>query len=97
MGIGEIETAVRERIPILCVVFVDNALAAICLNQKRRAYPNFGTRFADADYAGAAAALGADAVSVHTAEECVKAFSSAAEIQNPTVVTVAINMEGYPI
>lgn len=97
MGIGEIETAVRERIPILCVVFVDNALAAICLNQKRRAYPNFGTRFADADYAGAAAALGADTVSVHTAEECVKAFSSAAEIQNPTVVTVAINMEGYPI
>jgi thiamine pyrophosphate-dependent acetolactate synthase large subunit-like protein len=97
MCMGEIETAVRERISILCVVLVDNALGAIHLSQKRRGYSDFGTRFSVADYAGAAAALGADAVSVHTTEECVKAFSSAAEIQNPTVITAAINMQGYPI
>jgi acetolactate synthase I/II/III large subunit len=96
MTLGEIETAVREQIPILCIVFVDTALGAIQLSQRRRGYPIFGTQFSRADYAGAAKALGADAVSVATAEECLSVFSSVAKIQRPTVVAVSINIEGYP-
>jgi acetolactate synthase-1/2/3 large subunit len=43
MTVGELATAVREKLPIVIVVFTDNDLALIRIKQEKKANPIYGT------------------------------------------------------
>ena len=93
-NIGEIETAVRENIPVVSVVFNDNGLA------NERAYQNelYGGRFYAVDYGhvdfGAVArAMGAHGERVEEPADLAPALQRALESNRPAVVDVAIDRE----
>jgi acetolactate synthase-1/2/3 large subunit len=96
MTLGEVETAVREGIPVLCVVFVDHGLSSIQRNQRKRGYPSYGTSFHPADYAKAAQAMGAQAYTVSSLDECTQVFKTVHDLRGPTVVAAMVNPEGFP-
>lgn len=96
MVLAEIETAVRERAEILCVVLVDGVLGSIHLKQRRREYPSYGTTLTPADYAVAAKALGAHVLNATGSEDYVDLFERALERSGPTVVIVPVSVENYP-
>ena len=96
MTLGEIETAARAGIPVLCVVFVDHGLSSIRRNQRRRGYPEYGTGFRPADYAGAARAMGIQAHTVSSLAECRQVFKDAHVLTGPTVVAAMVNPEAFP-
>jgi thiamine pyrophosphate-dependent acetolactate synthase large subunit-like protein len=98
MTLGEVETAVREGIPVLCVVLVDHALGSIRHSQRRRGYPTYGTSFHPADYAEAARAMGARAYTASSPDECSEVFRTVLSQDEavPTVVAARINPEGFP-
>ncbi len=94
MLLGEIETAVRLRLPILIVVLADGALSQIKIGQERRGYPPTATTFGRIDYVALAKAFGARAVEVRTRDECRKAFSDLPD-QMPVIVAAYIDPSAY--
>lgn len=93
-NIGELETAVREDIPVVCVVFNDNGLA------NERAYQNelYGGRFFAVDYGqvdfGAVArTLGAHGERVEEPADLEGALKRALDSGRPAVVDVAIDRD----
>jgi len=97
MSLGEVETAVRVGIPVLCLVLVDHALSSIQHGQRKRGYPTYGTVFHPADYAEAARAMGARAYTVSSSSECSEVFKQLLRHDKmaPTVVAALVNPEGY--
>jgi thiamine pyrophosphate-dependent acetolactate synthase large subunit-like protein len=93
-NIGELETAVRENIPVVCVVFNDNGLA------NERAYQNelYGGRFFAVDYghvdfAALARNFGAHGERVEEPGDLEPALRRALDSNRPAVVDVLIDRE----
>jgi thiamine pyrophosphate-dependent acetolactate synthase large subunit-like protein len=93
-NIGELETAVRERIPVVCVVFNDLGLG------NERAYQDelYGGRryavdYGDVDFAAIARAMGAWGKRVVHPQELEPALQEALESGLPAVVDVLIDQE----
>jgi thiamine pyrophosphate-dependent acetolactate synthase large subunit-like protein len=93
-NVGELETAVREDIPVVCVVFNDNGLA------NERAYQNelYGGRFFAVDYGAVdfgalARTLGAHGERVEEPADLDGALRRALDSGRPAVVDVAIDRE----
>jgi acetolactate synthase I/II/III large subunit len=91
-NIGELETAVRERIPVVCVVFNDLGLG------NERAFQNelyggriFGVDYGDVDFAALARVLGAHGERVEEPSEVLPAISRALASGLPAVVDVVID------
>jgi thiamine pyrophosphate-dependent acetolactate synthase large subunit-like protein len=91
-NLGELETAVREKIPVVCVVFNDQGLG------NERAFQNelyggrtFGVDYGDVDYAALARALGAYGERVQDSSELISAIKRALASGQPAVVDVVID------
>jgi thiamine pyrophosphate-dependent acetolactate synthase large subunit-like protein len=91
-NIGELETAVRENIPVVCVVFNDNGLA------NERAYQDqlYGSRYYAVDYGqvdfGAVArSMGAWGERIEEPGDLEGAIRRALESNRPAIVDVAID------
>jgi len=91
-NIGELETAVRERIPVVCVVFNDQGLG------NERAFQNelyggrtFAVDYGDVDFAALARVLGAHGERVTTAAALGPALKRALASGLPAVVDVVID------
>ncbi|HZQ72481.1 MAG TPA: thiamine pyrophosphate-binding protein [Burkholderiales bacterium] len=89
---GEIETAVRERIPVVCVVYNDRGLG------NERAFQNelyggrtFGVDYGDVDFAALARVLGAHGERVEEPKALLPALRRALESGLPAVVDVVID------
>jgi thiamine pyrophosphate-dependent acetolactate synthase large subunit-like protein len=89
---GEIETAVRERIPVVCVVFNDQGLG------NERAFQNelyggrtFAVDYGDVDFAALARVLGAHGERVEAAADLTPALRRALASGLPAVVDVVID------
>jgi acetolactate synthase-1/2/3 large subunit len=96
MRIGDLETAVRERLPIVVVVFNDRALNMIKLQQDRRGFSRNGTAFAAAtDFAAAARAFGFEATRVDDEATLDAALESALASGKPWLIEAMVNPEGY--
>jgi acetolactate synthase-1/2/3 large subunit len=96
MRIGDLETAVRERLPIVLVVFNDRALNMIKLQQDRRGFSRNGTAFAAAtDFAAAARAFGFEATRVDDEATLDAALESALASGKPWLIEAMVNPEGY--
>jgi thiamine pyrophosphate-dependent acetolactate synthase large subunit-like protein len=91
-NLGEIETAVRERIPVVCVVFNDEGLG------NERAYQRelYGGRlyavdYGDVDFAALARTLGAFGERVEHPSDLEGALTRAVASNQPAIVDVKID------
>jgi thiamine pyrophosphate-dependent acetolactate synthase large subunit-like protein len=91
-NVGELETAVRERIPVVCVVFNDRGLG------NERAFQNelyggrlFGVDYGDVDFGALARVFGAHGERVTEPSLLQPAIRRALESGKPAVVDVVID------
>ncbi len=95
MRLGDLETAKRENLPVVVVVFNDGWLNLIKLQQDRRSHQRLGTRYAEVDYVAVSRGLGFEAVSVDSEAALDAALAKALASGDPWVIDARINPEGY--
>jgi acetolactate synthase-1/2/3 large subunit len=95
MRAGDLETAVREQLPVIVVVFNDRTLNLIKLQQDRRGFQRLGTSFAEADFAAVARGFGFEAASVASEEELDAALAQALASGRPWLIDAQVNPDGY--
>jgi acetolactate synthase-1/2/3 large subunit len=95
MRTGDLETAVREELPIVIVVFNDRTLNLIKLQQDRRGYARTGSSFAACDFAAVARGFGFAAREVSTEEELDGALAEAFASGRPWLIDVLTDPDGY--
>jgi acetolactate synthase I/II/III large subunit len=91
MVIADLETCVRERLPLLIVVFNDASLSLIDAAQQRRGYPTAGVRHGDVDFAAAAIAFGAWGRRVRTMGELDAAVRDALAENRTAVIDAMVD------
>src|SRR6267378_2535789 len=93
-NIGELETAVRERIPVVCVVFNDLGLGNERAFQKELYGGRlFGVDYGDVDFAALARVFGAFGERVEEPSEVLPAIKRALASGLPAVVDVVIDQD----
>jgi acetolactate synthase I/II/III large subunit len=91
-NIGELETAVRERIPVVCVVFNDRGLGnERAFQNEHYGGRNFAVDYGDVDFAALARVLGAYGERVEQPAEVLPAIRRALASGQPAVVDVVID------
>lgn len=91
-NVGELETAVRERIPVVCVVFNDRGLGNERAFQKEHYGGRFfGVDYGDVDFAALARVLGAHGERVTDPARVKGAIEEALASGKPAVVDVVID------
>jgi acetolactate synthase-1/2/3 large subunit len=95
MRAGDLETAVREDLPIVVVVFNDRWLNMIKLQQDRRGARRIGTAFAESDFATVARGLGFESVRVDSEAALDAALQQALASDRPWLIDALVNPEGY--
>jgi acetolactate synthase-1/2/3 large subunit len=95
MRLGDLETAAREGLPIVVVVFNDGWLNLIKIQQDNRRYERRGTQFGDVDYVAVARGLGFEARSVDSEAALDEALTSAFASGRAWLIDARINPDGY--
>jgi acetolactate synthase-1/2/3 large subunit len=95
MRAGDLETAVREDLPIVVVVFNDRKLNMIKLQQDRRGFQRLGTSFAESDLAQVARGFGLEAARVDNEAALDAALQQALASNRPWLIDALVNPEGY--
>ena len=95
MTLGDVETCVRLQLPIVVVVFNDASLSLIQEAQSRRGLTERGVRYGEADFAAAAAALGAWGRHVTTLDGLEAAVREGRRTGGPVVIDVPIDPAEY--
>jgi acetolactate synthase-1/2/3 large subunit len=95
MRAGDLETAVREDLPIVVVVFNDRWLNMIKLQQDRRGARRIGTAFAESDFAAVARGLGFESVRADSEAALDEALQQALASGRPWLIDALVNPEGY--
>jgi acetolactate synthase I/II/III large subunit len=95
MRAGDLETAVRENLPIVIVVFNDRALNMIKLQQDRRGFKRLGTAFAESDFATVARGFGFESARVDNEADLDAAVAKAIDSGRPWLIDALINPDGY--
>ena len=91
-NVGELETAVRERIPVVCVVFNDRGLGNERAFQKEHYGGRFfGVDYGDVDFGALARVLGAHGERVTDPARLQGAIEAALASARPAVVDVVID------
>jgi acetolactate synthase-1/2/3 large subunit len=91
MSEHELETAVRLRAPLVCVIWTDGSYGLIEMHQERRFGHVTGTRFGNPDFVALARSFGAEGVRVEIARELVPTLQRALRTEGPVVVDVPID------
>jgi thiamine pyrophosphate-dependent acetolactate synthase large subunit-like protein len=93
-NLGELETAVRERIPVVCVVYNDQGLGNERAFQKELyGGRSFAVDYGDVDFAALARVLGAYGERVEEPSGVLPAVKRALESGLPAVVDVVIDKD----
>ena len=87
--------AVREKTPIVIVVFNDHVLNLVKLQQDRRGVQNLGVSFAETDFVTVARGFGFEARRVATETEFAAAIQEAIASQRPWLIDVTIDPNAY--
>ena len=95
MRMSELETARREGLPIIIVIFNDGYLNLIKIKQEHQGYAVLGSQFAPVDYAHVATGFGFQAARVDSEATLQDALQQAVASGEPWVVDVLIDPEGY--
>jgi thiamine pyrophosphate-dependent acetolactate synthase large subunit-like protein len=95
-NVGELETAVRERIPVVCVVYNDHGLGNERAFQKELYGGRyFGVDYGDVDFAALAKVFGAYGERVEEPSQVLPAVQRALQSGLPAVVDVVIDQESH--
>ncbi|RLL39999.1 acetolactate synthase [Oceanobacillus piezotolerans] len=94
MTAQELETAVRYRIPVICLVFNNNMYGTIRMHQEIH-YPEkvIATDLGTVSFSKLAFSLGADGFIANTIEEFETSFEHALKSQRPTVIEIITDKE----
>jgi acetolactate synthase-1/2/3 large subunit len=95
MRMSELETARREGLPIVIVIFNDGYLNLIKIKQEHQGYAVLGSQFAPVDYAHVAAGFGFQAARVDSEATLQGALQQAVASGEPWVIDALIDPEGY--
>jgi len=96
MCLGELQTAVREAVPVRIVVFDDGALSLIRIKQLERGYATDGTGLGSLDWASVGAGLGLVARQVNTIEALRSCLAETAGHPGPVLIAATVNPSVYP-
>jgi acetolactate synthase-1/2/3 large subunit len=95
MRAGDLETATREQLPIVIVVFNDRTLNLIKLQQDRRGFQRLGTSFGESDFATVARGFGFEATRVTSEEQLDAALVQALASGRAWLIDAEVDPEGY--
>jgi acetolactate synthase-1/2/3 large subunit len=91
MNVQELETAVRLRTPIVCVVWEDGRFGAIAANQQRRFGSTAGVDFSNPDFVALAQAFGMPAWRCTSAGDLGRHLRQALTLDVPSLVVLPID------
>ena len=95
MTVAEMQTAQRENLPIIVVVFDDREIGLIRVKQEIKGIPLHGVQLGGVDWEKLAQSFGADGVLVETEQDLSNALSAALKTKKTTVIGVRIDASGY--
>jgi acetolactate synthase I/II/III large subunit len=95
MTVAELQTAQRENLPIIVLVFDDREIGLIRVKQEIKGIPPHGVQLGGVDWAKLAQSFGADGVVVETEQALSNALSAAVKSKRTTVIGVVIDPSGY--
>ncbi|MEE9149844.1 MAG: thiamine pyrophosphate-binding protein [Candidatus Tectomicrobia bacterium] len=95
MRVSELETAMRENVPIIVVIFNDGYLNLIKTRQERQGYAVLGSQLAPVDYVQVAQGFGFQAARVSDEMGLQQALQQAVASGEPWLLDVLIDPEGY--
>ncbi|MDD1663067.1 MAG: thiamine pyrophosphate-dependent enzyme [Methanomicrobiales archaeon] len=88
MGMAEVVTAVKYRLPMVIVVMDNRELGMIRVEQQMEHYPNFGTDLLNPDFAAYADACGGRGIRVTRPEELEPAIRKAMDLDTVVIIDV---------
>ena len=95
MTIAELQTAQRENLPIIVLVFDDQEIGLIRVKQEIKGIPAHGVHLGGVDWEKLAHSFGADGVTVDTEQGLSNTLSAALRSKRTTVIGVRIDASGY--
>jgi acetolactate synthase-1/2/3 large subunit len=97
MMVGEINTAVRLRLPVVFVVFRDGFLSLIKVKQTRKEYHQYGVGLFGPDYRASDNFFGAKVTVAREEEEFREAFKRGIEGNAPVVIEAVVDPGEYDL
>ena len=91
MLLGDLITAVTHRLPIRVIVFDNQRLGMVKLEQEEAGMPEFGTVLDNPDFAAVATAMGATGFRIEAPDELHDVLRAAFAVDGPVVVDVLTN------
>ncbi len=95
MKVGEINTAVRLKLPVVFVVFRDRFLSLIKVKQSRKEYHRYGVELFGSGYASCDNLFGAKVVVAREEEEFREAFKRGLAGNEPVVIEAVLDPAEY--
>ncbi|CAN5468535.1 acetolactate synthase large subunit [soil metagenome] len=96
MILGELGLLAELQLPVIVVLFNDNALDLIRSAQQRAGKPTYGTEFVNPNFMRIAAAYELDAYQVQDQVSCTNALKAALGSGRPTLIEAMIDPLSYP-
>ena len=95
MTIAKLQTAQRENLPIIVLVFDDQEIGLIRIKQEIKGIAPHGVKLGGVDWEKLAHAFGADGVTVDTEQGLSNALTVAVQSKRTTVIGVHIDASRY--
>ena len=95
MAVAELQTSVKENLPIIVVVFDDEEIALIRIKQAIKGVQKYGVGIGGLNWESLAQGFGADGVVVDTAHKLGDALQAALKTGRTTLVVAKIDGSGY--
>jgi len=95
MTVGELATAVREKLNIVVVVLTDNDLALIRIKQERKQNPIFGTPVRSEGTIGGPSLFGVPVVTVSDEDGLREALAASFGAEGPVIVEALVDSREY--
>ena len=95
MAVAELQTSVRESLPIVVVVFDDQEIGLIRVKQEIKNLPVHGVALGGIDWERLAQGFGADGITVEDENALGDALGAAVKSGRTTLIGVRIDPSGY--
>lgn len=97
MSMAEIETCVREDIPVIAVILDDSTLSLIRMNQERKGFPSYGVTFGNPDVKKLAESFGAHGAKVANIQDYKEALNQACKSNKPAIIQALVDPKPYRV
>ena len=95
MAVAEVQTSVRENLPVVVVVFDDQEIGLIRVKQEIKGLPAYGVELGGVDWEKLANGLGAEGTTVDSENGLADALRHALRSQRTTLIGARIDKSGY--